>query len=329
MQLHGRSRIFGWAAAVVLIAGTLLSTPAEARRKQRASPKQAKAAKHQDRIRTTAAATQKPATTAILVDKTTNTLQVTEYRDGAYFPIKTYHTTLGKVKGDKEEEGDLKTPEGIYTFKSLLRPPSLKPKFGAMAFYLNYPNTYDQMAGRTGFDIMLHATDTPERLKENYDSEGCVVVENEQIREIEPYVRLGLTPILIFPELTDKYLKPGQDDRMKAVFNQWIEAWESRDVSKYIQFYHSDFSAQGMNRDQWRSYKGALTSRYASIRIGPEDVRYYSHPKYSMITFTQNYQSKLKGGGWGHRSRGTKILYVAEEAGQPKIIAETYTTLMW
>jgi len=329
MQLHGRLRVFGWAAAVVLIAGTLLSAPAEARRKQRFSSKQAKAAKHQDRIRTTAAAAQKPATTAILVDKATNTLQVTEYRDGAYFPIKTYHATLGKVKGDKEEEGDLKTPEGIYTFQSLLKPPSLKPKFGAMALYLNYPNTYDQMAGRTGFDIMLHATDTPERLKQNYDSEGCVVVESQQIREIQPHVRLGLTPILIFPELTDKYLKPGQDERLKAVFSQWIEAWESRDVSKYIQFYHSDFSAQGMDRDRWKAYKGALTSRYASIRIGPEDVRYYSHPKYSMITFTQNYQSKLKGGAWGHRSRGTKILYVAEEAGQPRIIAETYTTLMW
>ncbi|MEN9722216.1 MAG: peptidoglycan peptidase 2, partial [Pseudomonadota bacterium] len=78
-------------------------------------------------------------TTAILVDKKTNTLQVAGYRDGAYFPIKSYHATLGKVKGDKEEEGDLKTPEGIYTFKSLLKPPAIKPKFGAMALYLNYP----------------------------------------------------------------------------------------------------------------------------------------------------------------------------------------------
>jgi len=271
----------------------------------------------------------KGATTAILVDKNTNTLQVAEYHDGVYVPVKTFHATLGKVKGDKEDEGDLKTPEGIYTFKSLLKPPSLKPKFGAMAFYLNYPNTYDQMAGRTGFDIMLHATDVPQRLKENYDSEGCVVVENEQIREIEPYVRLGLTPILIFPELTEKYLKPGQDLRLKSFFESWIKAWESRQVNDYMSFYHSDFSAQGKNRDQWRAYKGALNSRYSSISVGPEDVRYYQHPKYSMVTFTQNYYSKVRGGGVGHRSRGTKILYVAEEAGQPKIIAETYTQLMW
>src|SRR4051794_34724716 len=84
----------------------------------------------------TAGAASPKVPTAILVDKKTNNLQVVEYRDGAYQVIKTFHATLGKVAGDKEDEGDLKTPEGIYTFKSHLTPPSLKPKFGAMAFYL-------------------------------------------------------------------------------------------------------------------------------------------------------------------------------------------------
>src|SRR6478735_7200215 len=121
--------------------------------------------------------------TALLVDKKTNTLKVAEYVDGRYNVLKTFHATLGKVKGDKEQEGDLKTPEGIYTFKQLLFPPAIKPKFGAMAFYVNYPNTYDELAGRTGFDIRLHATNVPDRLKQDFDSEGCVVVKNEEISE--------------------------------------------------------------------------------------------------------------------------------------------------
>ncbi|MBI3535291.1 MAG: hypothetical protein HY072_07380, partial [Deltaproteobacteria bacterium] len=62
-----------------------------------------------------------------------------EYREDKFQVIKTFHTTLGKVQGDKKAEGDLKTPEGIYTFKSKLYPPQLKPKFGAIAFYMNYP----------------------------------------------------------------------------------------------------------------------------------------------------------------------------------------------
>jgi murein L,D-transpeptidase YafK len=276
-----------------------------------------------------AQATEKFIPTALLVDKATNTLQVTRYVDGSYQTIKTYHTTLGQVKGDKQDEGDMKTPEGIYTFKALLKPPSLAAQFGKMAFYIDFPNTYDRLAGRTGSGVMLHATNTPDRLNKDYDSLGCVVVRNEEIEEIRPYVKLGLTPILIFEKLTPEYLSPGRDEKLKSFFQSWIKAWETKDLAAYMDHYHSDFSAKGMNKTQWRSYKESLNKRYASIEIGPEDVLYYEHPKYSMITFTQNYRSKLKGGGWGHRSRGTKILYIAEEAGQPKIIAETYTTLMW
>ena len=268
-------------------------------------------------------------TTAILVDKKTNSLHLTEYDQGKFNILKTYHATLGQVKGDKEDEDDLKTPEGIYTFKTLATPPSLQKKFGLMAFYMNFPNTFDQLAGRTGSGIMLHATDEPDRLKKNYDSQGCVVVKNEEIQEIKPHVRLGLTPILIFSELTPEYLNPGQEPRLKGFFENWVRSWEGKDIEGYISSYHSDFSDHGRSRDAWKRYKSGLNSLYSSIHIGPENIRYYRHPKYSMVTFTQNYQSKMKWGGWGHRSRGTKILYVAEEAGQLKIIAETYTELMW
>jgi murein L,D-transpeptidase YafK len=265
----------------------------------------------------------------ILVDKKTNTLILADYVNGEYKILKKYHATLGQVKGDKEDEGDLKTPEGIYTFKTRLTPPHLAPKFGSMAYYMNFPNTYDSLAGHTGSNIMLHATNEPDRLAKNYDSLGCVVVKNEEIQEIFPHVRVGLTPILIFPELTDAYMKPGQDVELKSFFESWIKSWETKDIDSYIEHYHSDFSAQGMSRDQWKAFKAGLNKRYASIEINPEDVLYYRHPKYSMITFTQNYRSKLKSGAWGHRSRGTKILYIAEEAGKPKIIAESYSSLMW
>ncbi len=268
-------------------------------------------------------------TTAILVDKKTNSLHLVQYDTQKYKILKTYHATLGQVKGDKEQENDLKTPEGIYTFNSLLTPPSLQKKFGVMSFYINFPNAFDHLAGRTGSGIMLHATDEPERLKKNYDSQGCVVVKNEEIQEIKPHIRLGLTPILIFSELSDEYLNPGVDPKLKAFFDGWVKDWESKDIDRYIEHYHSDFSAQGKNKSAWKSYKSDLNRKYSTIEINPEDVRYYRHPKYSVVTFTQNYRSKMKAGGWGHRSRGTKILYVAEENNQSKIIAETFTQLMW
>jgi len=268
-------------------------------------------------------------TTAILVDKHTNSLHVTRYQDGEYKIIKTFHATLGQVKGDKQDEGDLKTPEGIYTFASKQTQPQLKPKFGTMAFYMNFPNTFDKLAGRTGSNIMLHATNEPDRLKKNYDSEGCIVVKNEEIQEVQSYIRLGLTPILVFPQLTEEFLHPGKDTALKTFFESWVNAWEKKTLDEYIDHYHSDFTTQGKNKSAWRAYKGGLNKRYSTIEVRPESVHYYRHPKYSMITFTQNYRSKLNNGSWGHRSRGTKILYIAEEAAKPKIIAETYTNMMW
>src|SRR5690348_7490066 len=86
--------------------------------------------------------------TAILVDKKTNSLHLCEYQDGKYQVLKTFHTTLGRVKGDKEEENDLKTPEGIYLFNSLAVPPVLPKKFGSLGVHLNFPNPYDVLAGR-------------------------------------------------------------------------------------------------------------------------------------------------------------------------------------
>ena len=275
------------------------------------------------------AADSKKPSYALLVDKKTNQIHLTEYQAGKLAMVKTFHATLGQVKGDKEEEGDLKTPEGIYTFKAKLTPPGLAAKFGKMAFYVNFPNTYDEMAGHTGSSIMLHATNEPGRLKQNYDSKGCVVVHDEEIDELQHYIRLGLTPIMIFSELSDEYLHPGDHGPLKQFFESWIHAWETKSIDSYMDHYHSDFKGQGRTKAAWKAFKANLNQRYASIEIGPEDVKFYRHPKYSMITFTQNYRSKLKGGGWGHRSRGTKILYVAEEAGSPKIIAETFTELMW
>ncbi len=266
---------------------------------------------------------------AILVDKKLNNLHVCEYHDGKYAVQKTYHATLGQVRGDKEDESDLKTPEGIYTFKTLLTPPQLQKKFGAMGYLLNFPNSFDSLAGRTGSGIMLHATNEPERLKKNYDSQGCVVVNNHEIQEIKPYIRLGLTPILIFSELTEEYMNPGVDAKLRGFFQSWIKSWEKKDIESYIEGYHSDFSAQGKNKQAWKAYKSRLNQVYSQIDVHAENPLFYRHPKYSVVTFTQNYFSKLKNGSVGHRSKGTKILYIAEESGQPKIIAETFTDLMW
>ncbi len=264
--------------------------------------------------------------TAILIDKKNNKLFISSFDNGNYKILKTYHVTLGQVRGDKIEEGDLKTPEGIYIFETEHKPPTLKPKFGVLALYMNYPNAYDVLAGRTGSQIMLHATNEPERLKKNFDSEGCVVVKNEEILEIRPYVSVGFTPALIFSEFNDSYLKPNEEyHKIKEFFDSWIKAWGEKNIDSYMQHYHSDFRAKGMNYSSWKAHKEGLNKRYKDIIINPRDVRIFWHPKQAMISFIQDYESKTEGGRSAFKSMGTKFLYVATDLGKYKIIAEEYS----
>ncbi len=268
--------------------------------------------------------------TLILVDKKTNLLHVAEYqKDDSLKTLATFHTTMGKVKGDKAEEGDLKTPEGVYQIQGRRLPPALAAKFGVMAFTVNYPNAYDHIAGATGTGIMLHGTNAPDRMKKDFDSEGCVVLENSDLLKVEPYIRLGLTPILIFEELTPEYATGQRSEKLHAFFNSWIKAWEARDIDSYMNHYHTDFASMGRNRAQWRDYKNVLNKKYRKITVGASAPYFFRHPKYTMLIFTQDYQSELQGGGKGLVSRGTKILYFAEESGMPKIVSESFTELMW
>ena len=113
-------------------------------------------------------------------------------------------------------------------------------------------------------------------------------------------------------------MHPGQGRAFKRIFRELGEVLGNQGHRDYISHYHSDFSAQGMTKEKWKAYKASLNSRYASIEIGPEDVLFYRHPKYSMITFTQNYRSKLKGGGWGHRRVAPRSSTSPKKAESPR-----------
>jgi murein L,D-transpeptidase YafK len=267
--------------------------------------------------------------TALLVDKSKNLLHVCESRREGYHIVKTYHTTLGKVQGDKQTEDDLKTPEGIYTFNSFSKPPTLPKKFGVMGFSMNFPNAFDRIAGVTGSGIMLHGTDNPGRTEKKFDSEGCVVLQNEEMQEVRSYIRLGLTPILIFSSLSDGYMRAAPDHKIKIFFDNWIKNWKTKSLQAYIDAYHSDFLTEGKDKAAWKNYKSRLNEKYARIQIEPKNVFFYLHPKYAMVTFTQNYISYWSSGMKAHQSYGTKMLYIAEEDHALKIIAENFTNIVW
>jgi len=105
--------------------------------------------------------------------------------------LKTYRIALGgNPVGPKEQQGDNKTPEGIYTVDSRNRDSRYH-----LSLRISYPNEQDRRRARAlgvapGGDIMIHG------LKDEFSqvgkahaevdwTRGCIAVTNEEIEEIE------------------------------------------------------------------------------------------------------------------------------------------------
>jgi murein L,D-transpeptidase YafK len=74
--------------------------------------------------------------------------------------------------GPKTMQGDGQSPEGFY----FVRPLDLRPSTRFyLAFFINYPNTYDRAHGRTGGEIMVHGRCV---------SIGCYSMADHDIEEI-------------------------------------------------------------------------------------------------------------------------------------------------
>lgn len=262
----------------------------------------------------------------ILVDKKTNALKIMHSTDLKYAVVKTYRTTLGLVPGDKEREGDKKTPEGIYFFEEVLRPPAIAKKYGRMAITMNYPNAWDRFMKRTGSGIWLHATDEPQRMEKDLDSLGCVVVKDEEIEDIAASIRYRVSPIIVYEDFEAQkgLMSEERLASLKSRVEEWARSWAEKDLDRYMSFYHLNFSANGMNWNQWRNYKASLNKRYDQISVDINRLYVFAHPKYDVAIFNQVYTSRFKSGKVAHLSKGVKILYLAREGDTPKILSEEF-----
>lgn len=118
--------------------------------------------------------------------------------------LKTYRVSLGKQpKGAKQQEGDQRTPEGVYWID--YRKPS--HNFN-LSMHISYPNRGDlerarQAGVKPGGMIMIHGTPIDDEYPEWYFhtldwTEGCIAMKNDDMREVWTLVKDG-TPIEIRP----------------------------------------------------------------------------------------------------------------------------------
>jgi murein L,D-transpeptidase YafK len=122
----------------------------------------------------------------IVVEKSARRLSV--LRNGNQ--IKTYRIALGRRPlGAKQEEGDMKTPEGIYKIDG--RNP--QSNFH-LALHISYPSDEDDKRAAAqgvsaGFDVMIHGIQNGRGWigafhRWNDWTAGCIAVTDEEIEEL-------------------------------------------------------------------------------------------------------------------------------------------------
>jgi murein L,D-transpeptidase YafK len=122
----------------------------------------------------------------IVVEKSARRLSV--FRNGNR--IKTYRIALGRSPlGAKQEEGDMKTPEGIYKVDGRNPQSSFH-----LALHISYPSDEDDKRAAAhgvsaGFDIMIHGIQNGRgwigAFHRWHDwTAGCIAVTDEEIEEL-------------------------------------------------------------------------------------------------------------------------------------------------
>jgi murein L,D-transpeptidase YafK len=269
----------------------------------------------------------------LLVEKSTHTMMVYENQNGLPRLVEKFKVASGKIKGDKDREGDRKTPEGIYNFLEFYSAAELRKRhgdyakmYGAGAFTTDYPNLMDQREGKTGSGIWLHSTDDASRIDKALDSRGCVVVNDKDLKQVSRYLDLTRTPIIIVQEID--YLAKATWDKKRAelmgAVEGWANAWKEKRFNDYISYYHPqefrDRSKGGYAA--YKAYKQAVFSRPDTPRISLDSISVLSAESYAVVTLRQDYRSAVI------NDTGKKTLYLKlDENYDWKIVAELWEKL--
>lgn len=268
----------------------------------------------------------------ILVDKEAHQVYLLQYKNGKRSIVQTFECKTGKNQGDKRKEGDNRTPEGAFFFvNKYSRAEILKMvgkneayKYGDMAFVTDFPNSIDRVHGKDGGGIWLHGTDKTFDETSPYDTRGCVVVSNKDIKTISDYIELYKTPIVIVDNLNivDKKNVDVNRDGVLSMIESWRKAWEKKDIDDYQAYYASSFTSQGMSKKEWLVRKKGIFRTYDIKYVKFENYSIFRHNSGMVVQFVQDYSADNIS-----KNVGIKTLYLMPEGNSWKIIMEHFRKL--
>ncbi|MCQ2444921.1 MAG: L,D-transpeptidase family protein [Mailhella sp.] len=246
-------------------------------------------------------------------------------RKGASPRIIRHDCIHGRVEGDKQKQGDLKTPEGVYFVTRKVAGPLDFMEYGPHAFALDYPNPVDRLRGKTGGGIWLHSKGRPIK---GITTRGCLAVEQDVITGLVGTAVPGV-PVVIAEHVDAALLRPapepkeGEAERAsapdasaekksRAAVLKALESWAAalkKDASDAMAYYDAKrFAAAG--GDSMKEVRGRLSAKRLP-RHGMSEACFFPGPGYTVTSWRE------AGNGALH------VLYwMTDKTGAPKIVGE-------
>jgi murein L,D-transpeptidase YafK len=233
--------------------------------------------------------------------------------------ISSQKALIGAGSGDKQFEGDLKTPIGIYELTSKLS--SLPQKYGHYAFVTSYPNTLDRLKGKSGSGIWVHGF--PLDGADKFNTRGCIAMNNSYMKEIENKIDYKKS-ILIISQKSIKKVKNSDLSILLASLYKWRYAWINSDFDKYISYYNKKFKRfDGKTLTAFKSFKTSVfnNNRNLTKKIIFSNINIIISPntdyeKLFRITFYEKYTDGK------HHFNGNKELYATIIDNKMSIVVE-------
>ena len=233
---------------------------------------------------------------ALAVDVDKSRLYVLSNENGRLVRIADFYATIGKAGSGKAREGDQRTPLGAYTLLGSISREKLTDLYGAGAFPLDYPNTWDRIQGRNGFGIWLHGVPSDTYARAPRSSDGCVVVSNPDLKLIEKFIAPGHTSFIIAQSIDwiDKHTAGKQSQALLTAVERWRSDWQALDTQRYLHHYAPSFVSDAQRLPEWREQKRAVNAAKTWAKIDLANlsaVQYPGEKTLAVVTFDQNYQS--------------------------------------
>jgi len=255
----------------------------------------------------------------LLCNKTKKQLWVYKFKNRQLSLIKSFDNLIVGKLGDKEKEGDLKTPIGDYKLIARIHPKN--QFYGPFAFVTNYPNIFDKIHHKDGYGIWIHGKPLDGASRPEL-SKGCIVVNNSDLLKLGNILDHSKTELFI----TQKPFFATKEDiaNILATLYKWRQAWRDSDLNKYASFYDENFTkANGMHLKQFLNYKSKVFNirknqnvkiYFSNIEIMP--YQNIEHKIIYKITFYEKYIAN------NFEFKGNKTLYMIKRGDKFKIIIE-------